>query len=98
QSPSMETDYSYDTLGNLITATQWGGAANSLGARIRSYTYDSASRLITSVNPETGTICYGVWSGSSCVNGYDSNGNLSAKTDARGTTTSYQYDALNRLV
>jgi len=29
--------------------------------------------------------------------GYDVNGNLGAKTDARGVTVSYNYDTLNRL-
>jgi YD repeat-containing protein len=36
-------------------------------------------------------------SGSSCLNGYDANSNLIAKTDARGIQTTYTYDALNRL-
>ena len=94
---SMETDYTYDALNNLLSVTQWGGASGSPGARTRSFTYDSLSRLITASNPESGTVCYGVWSSGKCINGYDANGNLSAKTDARGITTSYNYDALNRL-
>jgi YD repeat-containing protein len=64
----------------------------------RSFTYDSLSRLLTSTNPETGTICYGLWSGTNCGNGYDANGNLRYKTDARGVTVNYLYDALNRLI
>jgi YD repeat-containing protein len=36
-------------------------------------------------------------SGSVCNSGYDGNGNLTAKTDARGVVTSYAYDSLNRL-
>jgi YD repeat-containing protein len=64
---------------------------------MRRFSYDFLSRLLISQNPETGTICYGVWSGSNCVNGYDGNGNLLAKTDARNATRSYTYDALNRL-
>ncbi len=38
-------------------------------------------------NPESGTINYG----------YDPNGNLTSKTDARGVKTDYVYDALNRV-
>jgi YD repeat-containing protein len=38
-------------------------------------------------NPESGTINYG----------YDPNGNLTSKVDARNITTSYIYDALNRV-
>ncbi|ADV83861.1 RHS repeat domain-containing protein [Terriglobus saanensis] len=89
------TGYVYDSLGNLTTATQTGVAGDA--RRSRSFTYDSLSRLITATNPETGTICYGTWTSGICSNGYDANGNLMAKTDARGATATYGYDALNRL-
>jgi len=46
----------------------------------------------------TGAICYGVNQSGSCTNGYDLNGNLLAKTDARGITVGYTYDPLNRLL
>ncbi len=94
------TSYIYDTLNNLLNVTQLGLSGEA--TRARSFTYDSLSQLITSQNPETGTTCYGQWSGGSvgsgnCQNSYNSNGNLLYKTDARGSTTSYTYDALNRL-
>ena len=54
--------------------------------------------MITALNPEAGTTCYGIWSGGSCINGYDSNSNLLKKTDARNITITYAYDALNRLL
>jgi YD repeat-containing protein len=98
KSASMETDYTYNMLNDLLSVTQWGGPKYSAGARSRSFTYDSMSRLQTAANPETGTICYGQWSGSNCGGGYDQNGNLLYKTDARGFTTSYTYDPLNRVV
>lgn len=97
-SPTMETDYNYDLLSNLLTVSQWGGSRGSSGGRSRSFTYDSLSRLLTASNPETGTICYGAWSGTSCGNGYDADGNLKLKTDARGVATNYAYDQLNRLL
>lgn len=88
-SPTVETDYQYDALSDLIQVNQHG--------LIRTFTYDGLSRLLTASNPESGTVCYGALSGSSCVNGYDANGNLVARTDARGIQTTYSYDALNRL-
>ncbi|HZL26958.1 MAG TPA: RHS repeat-associated core domain-containing protein [Acidobacteriaceae bacterium] len=98
---SLKTGYSYDTLNNLKCVDQWGttmvGAACS-SSKLRTFTYDSLSRLLSSTNPETGTICYGLWSGSNCANGYDANGNLQYKTDARGVAVNYTYDALNRLI
>lgn len=97
QSPSMETDYSYDALNNLSGVTQWGGPNGSSGARSRSFTYDGMSHLLTAQNPETGSTCYGVWSGGTCQGGYDGDSNLVAKTDARGAIINYSYDALNRL-
>jgi YD repeat-containing protein len=92
----QQTNYGYDVLGNLLSSNQLGVAGDT--PRTRNFTYDSLSRLLTSTNPETGTICYGTWFGSNCINGYDPNGNLSAKTDSRGVSTYYTYDSLNRLV
>ncbi|WP_348261042.1 hypothetical protein P8935_14660 [Telmatobacter sp. DSM 110680] len=97
-SPSMETDYTYDGLGNLWTVTQWGGARGSSGARNRSFTYSGISQLLTALNPETGKVCYGTMSGSTCSPGYDAAGNLMYRTDARGKQTSYSYDNVNRLL
>jgi RHS repeat-associated protein len=95
---NYETDYTYDTLGNLLTVNQKGNDPNSANWRARTFTYDSLSRVITASNPETGAVCYGTWSGSSCINGYDANSNLSKKTDARGITITYGYDVLDRLI
>jgi len=83
---------------DLLSVTQYGGPYGTAGYRYRSFTYDSLSRLQTAANPETGTICFGQWSGSNCTGGYDPNGNLIYKTDARGLTTHDTYDPLNRLV
>ena len=78
-SAGYKTSYAYDTLNNLITVTQ--------GAQTRSFSYSSLSRLLSAINPESGTISYQ----------YDNNGNLTNKTDARPITTTYSYDALNRV-
>ena len=94
---SLETQYGYDSLNNLTSVNQLGNVATDQ-PRTRGFTYDSLSRLTTSQNPETGTICYGQWTNGKCLGGYDGNGNLLYKTDARGVLTTYQYDALNRLL
>jgi YD repeat-containing protein len=86
--PSLETDYAYDTLGNLLTVSQWGGSYGSSNARIRQFAYDSLSRLITSLNPEAGPVSYS----------YDLNSNVQMKTDARGISVNYQYNAINQLL
>jgi RHS repeat-associated protein len=57
------------------------------GSQTRTFTYDSLSRLRTAVNPESGTVGYQ----------YDDNGNVLVKTDARGVSTHYEYDSINRL-
>jgi RHS repeat-associated protein len=97
QTPTMETDYTYDLLNNLKSVTQWGGSSGSSGARTRSFNYDSLSRLSAASNPESGTVNYV----------YDLNGNLNYKTSpavdvlstspAQTQTISYCYDVLNRL-
>lgn len=99
------TYYDYDALGNLTCGAQdgnSGGTFTSCAAapaswRPRTFTYDSLSRLVTANNPETGTVCYGTLNGGSCTEGYDGNGNLKYKTDARGIVTGYSYDLLNQL-
>ncbi len=99
KTPSMETDYCYNTLNDLTYVMQSGGSAGTfkcanlsppsppVGAHTRSFTYDSLSRLTSATNPETGTISYV----------YDLNGNVSTKTDARGISVNYKYDNLDRL-
>lgn len=96
----LTTTYSYNLSDNLLCVDQWGSStpgASCSSSHLRQFTYDALSRLITAYNPETGTICYGLWSSDGkCINGYDPNGNLIAKSDGRGTI-SYSYDELNRI-
>ncbi|WP_263377299.1 DUF4329 domain-containing protein [Granulicella paludicola] len=91
------TTYTYDLLNNLTLVNQVGDGVNDV-ARTRSFTYDSLSRLVTSLNPETHLICYGQLTTGTCQNSYDANNNLQYKTDGRGSTVSYTYDALNRIL
>jgi RHS repeat-associated protein len=89
-SNEWQTLYTYDALNDLTSAAQGG-------SRSRSFTYNSLKQLTISTNPESGTICYGTLSGSTCQqNGYDGDANVIYKTDARSITTTYSYDALNR--
>ena len=99
------TAYPYDGLGNLLCAEQHGGVGGTGCSsspssdatspwRVRRFTYDSLSRLLTSKNPETGQtpISYS----------YDADGDLLTKTNTRGITISYSpsgspIDALNRV-
>ena len=84
------TNYTIDTLGNLTNVLQNGSHA-------RTFSYDSLSRLLSSTNPEVGTITYA----------YNPDGPVLTKTDARGIITCYGtwsgiscagqgYDALHR--
>ncbi|MEQ1607088.1 MAG: RHS repeat-associated core domain-containing protein [Pyrinomonadaceae bacterium] len=57
------------------------------GIQTRNFHYDAMSRLTSADNPESGTVAYV----------YDNGGNLVVRSDARGASTHYAYDALNRL-
>ena len=58
------------------------------GSQHRVFVYDSLSRLRSASNPEqTGSTTYS----------YDANSNLFTKADPRGITTTFTYDALNRV-
>jgi RHS repeat-associated protein len=90
---NYETDYSYDTLGDVLSVTQKGGASSG-SWRTRSFQYDSLSRITSATNPESGTITYA----------YDADGNVISKTaplpnqtGSLTVTATYTYDQLNRL-
>jgi RHS repeat-associated protein len=88
--PPYVTLYQYDVLGNLLSVNQQGDGSQP--ARVRNFTYDSLSHLLTAQNVESGLITYS----------YDANGNVTSKTDARGVTITYdpsdrRIDALNRV-
>jgi RHS repeat-associated protein len=80
----------YNVLDQLTQATE--------GAQSRKFNYDGMGRLQSSTTAESGTVCFGTLSGSTCqANGYDSFDNLLYRTDARGVQTNFSYDGLNRL-
>jgi len=101
---NYETDYQYDALGNLLCAGQKGTNSGTFtncasipaGWRARNFTYDSLSRLLTSNNPEVGTITYKYDLDTNCASPNSFVGLLISKTDARGIRTCAQYDAINR--
>jgi RHS repeat-associated protein len=80
------TCYGYDLLDNLTGVTQ--------GSQTRTYYYDRLSRLTQATTPESGTVSFT----------YDGNGNVLTRvapkpnqTGSLTVTTTYTYDALNRL-
>ncbi len=92
---AYQTNYTYDALNNLRKVEQ--------GSQFRFYGYDSLSRLIRirtveqTVNgalnwtdPVTGNASW------TMALGYDANGNVTARVDARNITSTLAYDALNR--
>jgi len=87
---TQNTFYTYTVLDALATVTE--------GSQTRTYVYDALGRTNSATTPESGTVCFGSVSGSTCnSDGYDSFDNLQKRTDARGVVTSYGYDGLNRL-
>jgi len=100
------TQYQYDALGNLLCVHQKGADATldkscTDGSvpptwRPRNFTYDSLGRLLSSYNPEAGSMTYQ----------YDNAGNMISKAEPKPNliwgstqtvTVTYSYDALNRL-
>jgi RHS repeat-associated protein len=98
------TTYTYDALDNLLTVNQGGLSP-------RTFVYDSLSRLLCSANPEMGGSAgcpnpdNGAYTAGTTRYSYDTNGNLVSRVRpapnqqslSTTVTTSYQYDALNRV-
>lgn len=82
------TTYGYDALGNLTSVAQ-------SGLNGRQFSYDSLSRLLSASNPESGTVSYN-YDAAAC-GAAAAPGLLTCRTDARGITTAYSYDADSRL-
>ena len=93
---NYETDYTYDVLNNLLTVNQKGGIADSTQWRTRTYTYDSLSRMTQSSTPEQGAINFSFLTSGGAICSGDPAA-LCRKTDARSITSTYTYDALNRV-
>jgi RHS repeat-associated protein len=105
---AAQTTYGYDTAGEMVSVTRPVTAAASSGAK-STYTYNAAGDTLTSSNPDgiTATMTYTPggqeasvsYSGSSAHQvtfTYDANGNMTATTDAAGTS-SYSSDPFGEL-
>jgi RHS repeat-associated protein len=101
-SKGLKTTYTYDLMGNLRKVAQ--GAAQR-----RYFAYDSFGRIIRARNPEQDAdaslalppnMLSALSDGTndwSLKYEYDECGNLKTKTDSRGVSTTYTYDAVNRV-
>ena len=107
---NYETDYGLDALGNLLSVTQKGGTTNSSSWRVRTFTYDSLSHLVCAANPEVQPVTCpssptGPFPAGAVMYTYDGDSNVITKvapspnqtSTAYSVTTTYSYDALNRL-
>lgn len=99
----LQTVYSYDALDNLTNVNQIRVSAKGEYPVTRSFAYDSLSHLVAANNPENASsvnpasltcVPGGPWT--TCYT-YDLDENVKTKTDNRNTTTTYSYEALNRL-
>jgi RHS repeat-associated protein len=102
---TLETDYLFSqnaTAGSGSTFTtyqsivnQKGGSGSSSNWRTRTFTYDMLGRTASESTPEAGLISYTYPNGSGSCAGIATL--ACGRTDANSTTTTYSYDALNRL-
>jgi RHS repeat-associated protein len=89
---AVGTCYSYDINNNLT------GVANTATSQTRSYSYDLLSRVSASTTPESGTtyFYYTTTIGGATLCSGDPTA-ICLRKDSRNITTTYAYDALNRL-
>jgi RHS repeat-associated protein len=88
----ITTEYAYDAAGNLTRVIRAKG--DPANERVTEYAHDGRGAARSETQ-------YPAWPTTSPTlltsSTYDENGNLATLTDALGRTTSYAYDALNRL-
>jgi YD repeat-containing protein len=78
------TTYAYDLLNHLTLVTM----PRPTGKQTRTFAYDTTTqRLMSETHPETGTTSYG----------YNTDGTLASKTNARNQVTKYAYDTYQRV-
>ncbi len=87
----MTSNYGYDAIYQLLSATQGGSATES-------YSYDPVGNRTASlgVASYSNNVSNELTATSSTSYTYDNNGNTASKTDSTGTT-SYSWDYENRL-
>jgi YD repeat-containing protein len=85
------TGYGYDAVGNRVTMTDANGI-------ITRYGYDAVSRLITVTENYSPSQPTNYQTNVTTQYAYDPLGNRTVITNAAGYTTTYVYDALNRIV
>lgn len=85
---TVATCYKYDALNDLVSVVQ--------GSQTRTYSYDALSRKTQEILPESGTTTYYYTNSSAGLCSGDPQ-LVCRRTDARNITTTYSYDALNRL-
>jgi len=85
----LVTSYVYDALGNLTRVVQ--------GVQTRTFTYDGLGRRTSMTTPEAGTDNFYFTMSDNVTLCAGSAKAVCRKTDARGITTTYTYDALSRL-
>jgi RHS repeat-associated protein len=90
---SVATCYMYDLNDNLNYVRTGGGNGN----QSRTYSYDYLSRLTFRTNPESGTTYFYYTTSSGALCSGDATA-VCRRTDAKNITTTYTYDALNRLL
>ena len=86
------TKYTYDTLGNLKTVTQ--NAQPGGTQQTRTFNYDMLGRMLSEINPETGTTTYVYDTDATCGT---SAGDLVKRADAVGNVSCYAHDSLHRV-
>jgi RHS repeat-associated protein len=104
------TNYTYDSLGNLLTQTETDstGSASSGQTRTYSYTYNSSSQMtaMTDARSQVWAFTYDAQGnrasstnplGHITSNTFDGAGRMLTETAPNGLVTSYQYDARGRV-
>jgi YD repeat-containing protein len=90
QLANVTSNYSYDAIYQLLTATQGGTTTES-------YSYDAVGNRLSSLGVSPYTVNTSNELTSTPTTTYDSNGsNTTSKTDSTGTTN-YSWDYTNRL-